>query len=71
MQAAEYLRSVVAAAASATGANADDMLAKATAKIARDPGWAMALRPMLVKLREADAAGRSELYTTLRGELDK
>lgn len=71
VQAAEYLRSVVAAAASATGANADEMLAKATAKIARDPGWAVALRPMLLKLREADPAGRSELYTTLRGELDK
>ncbi|MFN9954929.1 MAG: ThuA domain-containing protein, partial [bacterium] len=40
VQAAEYLRSVVAAAAAVTKADADALRAKADAKIAKDAAWA-------------------------------
>jgi len=52
VQAAEYLRSVVAAAAAATGTNADDVLAKIDARIHGDAGWAPRLRPELLRLRQ-------------------
>jgi len=51
VQAAEYLRSVVAAAAAATAADHDTLRAKADAKIAADPAWAVGLRPQLLALR--------------------
>jgi type 1 glutamine amidotransferase len=62
VQAAEYLRSAVAAAAAATGKNADDLLAKADARIARDAAWATGLRPMLLELRNVKPGDRAEAY---------
>jgi type 1 glutamine amidotransferase len=50
VQAAEYLRSVVAAAAN--GADHDDLRARVDARIAADPRWALRLRPRLLPLRD-------------------
>jgi type 1 glutamine amidotransferase len=65
VQAAEYLRSVIAAAAAATGGDADDLLAKADAKIAADPAWATSLRPMLVEIRGMKPDARAAAYAKL------
>ncbi len=62
VQAAEYLRSVVAAAAAATGADADALRAKADAKIAANPVWPLELRPMLLELRGTKPEERATLY---------
>jgi len=51
VQAAEYLRSVVAAAAAATGCDADELRAKAAARITKDGAWAAGPRPMLLEIR--------------------
>ena len=71
VQAAEYLRSVVAAAATATGKNADDLLAKADARIARDPGYASGLRPLLGELRGLKPEARAEVYAKVLEALDR
>jgi len=65
VQAAEYLRSAVAAAANATGRDGDALRAKADKKIAADPGWAVGLRPMLLELRAMQPAARAEAYGML------
>jgi putative FmdB family regulatory protein len=70
VQAAEYLRSVVAAAAEATGGNADDLLAKADAKIAKDANFAVALRPKMLEVRGVDGDARKELYKAILAELE-
>jgi len=62
VQAAEYLRSVIAAAATATGKNTDDLIAKVDARVAREPQWATALRPMLLELRSLTPEARIEAY---------
>ena len=62
VQAAEYLRSVVAAAAAATGADADALRAKADAKIAANHVWPLELRPMLLELRGTKPEERATLY---------
>jgi type 1 glutamine amidotransferase len=62
VQAAEYLRSVVAAAAAATGKNADDLLAKVDARIRGDAGWAKGLRPTLLPLRDMKPEERAAAY---------
>jgi type 1 glutamine amidotransferase len=69
VQAAEYLRSVIAAAAAATGQNADDLLAKADAKIARDPSWALGLRPMLLEIRSLKPDARAGGYDKVLDEI--
>jgi type 1 glutamine amidotransferase len=69
VQAAEYLRSVIAAAA--TGANADDLRAKADAKIAKDPAWATSLRPTLLELRRLAPDARGPLYAKVLAEIEK
>ena len=71
VQAAEYLRSVIAAAAAATGANADELLAKADAKRERDPQWAVGLRPQLVAIRSMKPAERAAAYEKVLAELNK
>jgi len=71
VQAAEYLRSVVAAAAAATGKNADDLRAKADAKIARAGGWATGLRPMLLELRGMKPDARADAYAKVIAEIEK
>ncbi len=71
VQAAEYLRSVIAAAATATNGDADDLLAKADAKIAKDPAWATSLRPMLVELRGMKPEVRTTAFAKLLTELEK
>ncbi|MFM8703265.1 MAG: ThuA domain-containing protein [Planctomycetia bacterium] len=71
VQAAEYLRSAVAAAAAATGKNADDLLAKVDARIARDPSWAAGLRPLLVELRELKPEARAEAYAKVFAAIDQ
>lgn len=73
LQAAEYLRSVVAAATAATGndADADALRAKADAKIAQDTAWATGLRPMLLKLRSLKPEDRAAAYTKVVAEIDK
>ena len=62
VQAGEYLRSVIAAAAATTGAHPPGLLAVADAKIAADPTWAVGLRPMLVELRAMEPAARASAY---------
>ena len=71
VQAAEYLRSVIAAAAAATGTNADDLLAKADAKIAKNPAWATSLRPTLLELRSLAPDARGPVYAKVVAELEK
>jgi type 1 glutamine amidotransferase len=71
VQAAEYLRSVVAAAAAATGKNADDLLAKVDARVARDAGWATGLRPMLSELRGLKPEARAEAYAKVLVAIEK
>jgi hypothetical protein len=71
VQAAEYLRSVIAAAAAPTGKNADDLRAKADGKIARDPQWAESLRPLLLELRELAAEARGPVYAKVIAEIQK
>jgi type 1 glutamine amidotransferase len=71
VQAAEYLRSAIAAAAVATGGNADELLAKADAKIAKDPAWATGLRPMLVEIRSLKPDARSAAFAKLLTEIQK
>jgi len=70
VQAAEYLRSVIAAAAAATGKNADDLLAKVETKISRDPSWAKGLRPLLLELRERKADERAEAYAKVLAAIE-
>jgi hypothetical protein len=53
---------VLAAAAAKTGANGDDLRAKADAKIAKDPAWATGLRPMLLEIRGMPGPKRAEAY---------
>ena len=69
VQAAEYLRSVIAAAAAATGGDADNLLAKADAKITADPAWATSLRPMLLEIRGMKPDARSAAYASVLNEL--
>jgi type 1 glutamine amidotransferase len=61
-QAAEYLRSVIAAAAAATAADHDALRARADAKIKTDPAWAVSLRPMLLEVRGLPPEGRRSAY---------
>ncbi len=71
VQAAEYLRSVVAAAAAATSTSADDLRAKADAKIAKDPTWATSLRPLLLELRPLAPDARGPVYAKVLAEIEK
>ena len=71
VQAAEYLRSVVAAAAAATGGDADDLRTKADGKITKDPAWATSLRPMLLELRTLAPDARGPVYSKVIAELEK
>lgn len=73
LQAAEYLRSVVAAATAATGndTDADALRAKADAKIAKDTAWATGLRPMLLELRSLKPEDRAAAYAKVIAEIDK
>jgi type 1 glutamine amidotransferase len=70
-QAAEYVRSVIAAAAEQLSADHDVLRAKADAKIAADPGWAVALRPTLLPLRGMNPADRRAGYETLFQEIER
>jgi uncharacterized sulfatase len=69
VQAAEYLRAVLAAACAATGADHDDLRAKADARIKAEPGWAEGLRPRLVALRDQPVEKRAEGYAALVAEI--
>lgn len=71
VQAAEYLRSVIAAAAAAGGTDADTVRAKADAKIARDASWATGLRPMLLELRGMKLEDRAAAYAKVVAEIEK
>ena len=71
VQAAEYLRSVAAAAAAATGKNADDLLAKVDARIAQNAAWATGLRPMLLELRGLKPEARAEAYAKVLAAIEK
>ena len=71
VQAAEYLRSVVAAAAAATGADHDALRAKADAKIAADAGWAVGLRPKLLELRGMKPEARKAAYPGVIEEIER
>jgi len=71
VQAAEYVRSVVAAAAAAGGRDADALRAKADAKIAKDPGWAVGLRPMLLELRSLKPEERAGAYAKVVAEIEQ
>ena len=70
-QAAEYVRSVIAAAAEQLSADHDVLRAKADAKIAADPGWAVALRPTLLPLRGMNPADRRAGYQQLFQEIER
>ena len=68
-QAAEYLRSVLAAAAEQLSADHDALRAKADAKIAADSTWAAGLRPLLLPLRGMKPADRkADLREPDRGD---
>jgi len=71
VQAAEYLRSVIAAAAAATGADGDTLLAKAETKLAQDASWAIGLRPMLLKIRGLEPGQRAAASAEVLAELEK
>jgi type 1 glutamine amidotransferase len=71
VQAAEYLRSVVAAAAAATKADADALRAKADVKIAKDAAWASGLRPMLLGIRGLKPEDRAAAYAQVIAEIEK
>ena len=71
VQAAEYLRSVVAAAAAATKADADALRAKADAKIAKEAAWATSLRPMLLEIRGMKPEDRTAAYAKVIAEIEK
>ncbi len=63
IQAAEYLRSVVAAAGELDGIEHDALRAQVDAKIAADPSWAVQMRPQVVALR---ALNGEKLTTSLK-----
>jgi hypothetical protein len=71
VQAAEYVRSAVAAAAAVVNKNTDDLLAKANAKIAANPAWATGLRPMLLEIRAPEPADRAAVLARLVAEIEK
>jgi len=71
VQAAEYVRSVVAAAAAAGSLDADALRAKADARIAKDPAWAVGLRPMLLELRGLKPEERGAAYAKVVAEIEK
>ena len=71
IQAAEYVRSVVAAAAAAGSRDADALRAKADARIAKNPGWAVGLRPMLLELRSLKPEERAAAYAKVVAEIEK
>jgi uncharacterized protein len=71
VQAAEYVRSVVAAAAAATGTDADELRARADARIAKDPSWAATVLPMLLELRAMKPEARAEAYAKVIAEIGK
>ena len=62
---------MIAAAAAATGKNADDLLAKVEGRISRDPSWAKGLRPLLLELRELKADERAEAYAKVLAAIDQ
>ncbi|MFM1903058.1 MAG: hypothetical protein RLZZ440_958 [Planctomycetota bacterium] len=62
VQAAEYLRSVIAAAPGVTDVEREGLLAAAETKIAADPAWAQSLRPMLLEIRNLEPADRTAGY---------
>jgi len=65
VQAAEYLRSVVAAAG---GDDRDALRARVDARIAADPQWAVRLRPRLLPLRDLPPAERPAAAARLVAE---
>ncbi|MFM7413909.1 MAG: ThuA domain-containing protein [Planctomycetota bacterium] len=71
VQAAEYVRSVVAAAAAATQSDADTLLAKANARIAKDAAWAESLRPMLLDIRSLKPDDRAAASGRVIAEVEK
>jgi hypothetical protein len=71
VQAAEYVRSVVAAAAAAGSLDADALRAKADAKISKDPAWAVGLRPRLLELRGLKPEDRAAAYAKVVAEIEK
>ena len=71
IQAAEYVRSVVAAAAVAGGLDADALQAKADDKMAKDPAWAAGLRPMLLELRGLKPEERAGAYAKVVAAIEK
>ena len=62
---------MIAAAAAATNGDADSLLAKADAKIAKDPAWATSLRPMLVEIRGMKPDARTAAFAKVLTELEK
>lgn len=71
VQAAEYVRSVVAAAAAGTGRDADELRAKADARIAKDAAWAAGLRPWLLEIRSMKSTeDRAAAYAKVLAALD-
>lgn len=62
VQAAEYLRSVIAAVPGITAAERSALATAAEAKLAADPAWAMGLRPLLGELRSLEPAERKIVY---------
>ena len=72
VQAAEYLRSVIAAVPGLTAAERSALATAADAKIAADSAWAMGLRPLVGELRGLEPAKRAAVYdrvlAAIRGE---
>jgi len=61
----------VATAAAATGADHDTLRARADAKIAADPAWAVGLRPQLLELRTMQPEEAQAALAKLIAELEQ
>ncbi len=70
VQAAEYLRSALVVAAAVAGADHDALRARADARIAADPAWAVGLRPRLVALRSLKPNQAKAACLALIAEID-
>lgn len=71
VQAAEYLRSVLVVAAAAVEKDHDALRAKADAKIAADPSWAVGLRPQLLAIRTMQPGEANKACVALLAEIEK
>ena len=71
VQAAEYLRSVFAAAGAATDPDLGALLKQAEVRITADPDWAVKIRPTLLELRTMEPADRATAYARMGAVIEE